>query len=151
MTQNLFWFIPLAIIVTALATIVIRSHHHIGIKWAGVALVALWLPISYLSLNDLLSRPKPVTLEFLDFDTLTVIASQSVEDESIYLWLQMDDGPRSYVMPWSESSARQLHEAKRASEGEGGTVTVDNLFDGNGGESVFHSAPVQALPEKVVE
>jgi hypothetical protein len=144
-------------LVTILTNIGIWSQHRLAVKLTALAVAVLFLPTAYFSMVTLLSRPKPILLEWTapKADETTVIAAQMKEDVAIYLWVQRPDSdePRAYVLPWDEQVARQLHEAQRAAEAEGGTVQVRLAPQQNNldpAERMFYTAPPAAPPPKVV-
>lgn len=157
MLDLLLLFGLVAGLVAILTNIGIWSRHRLAVKLLALAVATLVLPTAYFSLVTLLSRPKPIALEWTPpkAEETTVIAAQMKEEVAIYLWVQRPDSeePRAYVLPWDEQTARQLHEAQRAAEAEGGTVQVrlsptqKNL---DPADRMFYAAPPAAPPPKVV-
>lgn len=137
-------------LITLTCIIAIKGNSKTEHKWYAVLFVALFIPATFLAYNDLLSRPKPISLEWASTESATVISAVTIEDEAIWLWLQSDDGPRSYVMPWSETKARELHEAQRQARESGQDLIVDKPFGDSEGDIKFYPKPIQPLPEKVV-
>ena len=140
----------------ALANVALWSRRRRRVKVMALALVALFLPVSYLAMVDLLSRPKPMSMEWSPpgKDDAKLLGAKMVEDVAIYIWVQRDDAkePRAYKLPWSDEMARQLHESQRSAEREGGQVQVrmrkaQQQIDG---ERMFYAKPRQALPPKQV-
>ena len=76
-----------------------------------------------------------------------------LEDEAIYVWLQIRDvqEPRSYVLPWNNERARQLHGAKRDAKREGTKVKMKNPFLARreNTEAVFYTSPRPTPPPKI--
>src|SRR3546814_15454178 len=70
----------------------------------GVFLILIGLV--YGGATELLSRPKPLRLEWRDAGKAEVVSAMPIEDEAIYLWLSMPDErePRAYVLPWSRDA-----------------------------------------------
>jgi hypothetical protein len=102
---------------------------------------------------DLLSRPKPVDLEWwLHAEEATVLGSQIQENQGIHLWLQLPDvaEPRAYVLPWNRDTAERLQQARRAAEQQGGDVRMRLPFEASQDdrEPQFYAAPQPALPPK---
>jgi hypothetical protein len=114
----------------------------------------LFLPLGYASLVDLLSKPKPVDLEWWlrEVAEAEVLASRPVEGEGIYLWLQLPDvaEPRAYVLPWDRASAEQLQEATPEADQEGGGVQMRLPFEPSldEREARFYARPQPAPPAK---
>ena len=79
---------------------------------------------------ELLSRPKPLALEWRRPAQAEVLAARFVEDVAIYLWLALPDGdePRAYILPWSVEVAKQILEVLRKGGQERG-VMVDRPFN----------------------
>ena len=152
----LTWFISIAAIVAALANIALWSRRRRRMKVVALFLVALFLPASYLAMVDLLSRPKPMSMEWTPptKDDAKLLGSKMVENVAIYIWVQRDDAkePRAYTLPWSEEMARQLHESQRAAERDGSEVKVRmrKARQQIDGERMFYAKPRQAPPAKQV-
>jgi len=91
MTITTHWFVIAAMLAAVLCSIAIWSRRPLKMKLIAVTCVALILPVSYVGLNDILSRPKPIGLEALHskLDEAAVISSLMKEDEGIYLWLAL--------------------------------------------------------------
>jgi hypothetical protein len=81
-----------------------------------------------------------------------VLASRLVEDQGIYLWLQLVDvaEPRAYVLPWDRTSAEQLQQALREAEQKGSGVQMRLPFEPSleDLEPKFYALPQPALPPK---
>lgn len=155
--QDLLWLFAItAVLAALLANIGLWSPRRVWVKLIAVGLVIAFLPTAYASYVSLLSRPKPVELEWLRHqpEDTALLASSMVEDEAIYLWVEVAglDQPRAYVLPWSEETARELHGAQRDAREDGGQVRV--RFPGEAfqpGERMFYAEPPQALAPKTVE
>jgi hypothetical protein len=137
-----------------LGLIGIWAPRRLAIKGAALAAVVLFLPLAYASLVELLSKPKPVDLEWVLSGTTEaeVVASRLVEDRGIYLWLQLPDvfEPRAYVLPWDRTSAEQLQQALREAEQQGSAVQMRLPFEPSLEERApkFYALPQPALPPK---
>src|SRR3546814_892358 len=90
----------------------------------GVFLILIGLV--YRGATELLSRPKPLRLEWRDAGKAEVVSAMPIEDEAIYLWLSMPDErePRAYVLPWSRDVAQQLQDATNKAEASGDRKSV---------------------------
>lgn len=154
MSHVLYPFAVAALLVAALAAISIRSHQRFWLKAGAIAIVALFLPAAYLTIVDLLSRPKPVTQEWgaRALPEATVLSAQFTEGDRIFLWLKLAeiDEPRYYALPWNEQMARQLFEAQQDAESNGTEVRMTRPFDSSHLESerMFYALPQEALPPK---
>jgi hypothetical protein len=137
-----------------LAAISLWAPRRLAIKATALAATVLFLPLAYASLLDLLSRPKPIDLEWYlsHAEEATVLGSQVEEDESIHLWLQLPDvaEPRAYVMPWNRDTAERLQQAQREAEQQGGDVRMRLPFEPSldDREPQFYALPQPALPPK---
>jgi hypothetical protein len=137
-----------------LAAISLWTPRRVALKASALVTASLFLPLAYASLVDLLSRPKPVGLEWWQSGAAeaTVLGSLLQENQSIHLWLQLPGlaEPRAYVLPWNRETAERLQEARREAEQQGGDVrmrmpfepSLDNL------EPRFYAQPQPALPPK---
>ncbi len=137
-----------------LANIAIWSPRKLLVKMGALATAAVFLPVAYVSLSEMLSRPKPIDSEWArrELAEATVIGSQMVEGQAIYVWLNIEgvEEPRAYALPWNEKVARQLHGARRNAEANGTPVKMRNPFEQSNDERerIFYAAPQPAPPEK---
>jgi hypothetical protein len=154
MTEVTLLFIVGAALVGMLSLISIWAPRRLAIKGTALTTAVLFLPVSYVALVDLLSKPKPVDLEWWQSEAAEaeVLASRMIEDEAIYLWLQLPDlsEPRAYVLPWDRASAEQLQQAMREAEQNGGGVQMRVPFEPSleDREPKFYALPQPALPPK---
>lgn len=154
MSQAFYLFVVLLGLASSLAAISIWSPRPFWIKVCAITVAALLLPTAYFSLVELLSRPKPIALEWAqrDLSEAVVIGADLREGKSIYLWLKVDglDEPRSYVLPWDQKLAEQLHGARREAEAKGTGVRVNRPFMSKQekGHLVFYAAPRAAPAPK---
>ncbi len=156
MSQAFYLFAGLLGLASMLVAISIWSPRALWVKIGALAVAALFLPATYFSLVELLSRPKPIALEWAqrDLSDATVIGADLREGKSIYLWLKVDgvEEPRSYVRPWDQRLAEQLHGARREANDKGTAVRVRLPFL-SGQEkrrSVFYAASQPARAPKPV-
>ncbi len=156
MSQVLYLFAASLVLATALASIAIWSPRALWIKVGALAIAVLFLPTGYLSVVDLLSRPKPIALEWhrADLAEAKLIGADLREGEAIYLWLRTPgtEEPRSYVLPWDQKLAEQLHGAQREANARGTAVHARGLFetDRDRERPLFYAAPQPARPPKEV-
>jgi hypothetical protein len=143
-----------AALAATLGLISIWAPRRLAIKGVALATVVLFLPLAYASLVDLLSRPKPVDLEWWlrDAAEATVLGSQVQENQGIHLWLQLANvpEPRAYVLPWNRATAQRLQEAQREAEQQGGELRMRLPFEPSldDREPMFYAQPQPALPPK---
>lgn len=157
MDQILGLFAIVVLLACALATIAVWAPRKLWIRVVAVVVAGFMLPAAYLSLNELLSRPKPVSIEWARTATqeATVVGSSIREGVAIYLWLQIGEEiaePRAYVLPWNKSLAKQLHEAQREVGKKGGSVAMRQPFETTLDEDdrKFYARPQSRPPLKPV-
>lgn len=137
-----------------LANVAVWAPRRLRVKLGALITAAVFLPMTYFALSEMLGRPKPVATEWLRgaLAEATVLGSQMQEGKAIYLWLALEGTaePRAYALPWSEKLARQLHGARRSAEASGTRVKMrlpfENSLDRR--DRVFYAAPQSAPPEK---
>lgn len=163
-------FVATLVPISILAGIALWSPRRVWVKGLSLILVILIFPMGYITLSELLSRPKPLELVwrvdaiskaaqsvgipwlFHDLKEAIVLNAQMHEGKAIYLWLSFDgvDEPRAYVLPWDEKLARQLQGARRNAEASGTRVKMrlpfENSLDRR--DQVFYAAPQLLPPEK---
>ena len=154
MINGLQWFSVTLALAGLLALFAILAPRPRWVKCVALMCTALFLPVSYLTANDLLSRPKPLAAEIAKEHLQNAIVTASVlrEKQAIYLWLQMPgvEEPRAYRLPWSEQMAVELHKAQREAEQEGTEVQM-NMPEGddpNGEERTFEAIKSAPPPPK---
>ena len=154
MTEVFYLFAVSLGLAAALASISIWSPRAPWIKVGALSIAVLFLPTTYVSVVDLLSRPKPIALEWkhTDLAGAKVIGADLREGKGIYLWLRTPgaEEPRSYVLPWDQKLAEQLHRAQRDAEARGTAVQAGNLFRSGQDreEPMFYALPQPARPPK---
>ena len=153
--KELIYLIALwATIAGVLATLSIWSPRKLGVKIIALTLAVLALPAAYASFTELLSRPKPLHLEWAQrtLPEATVLSAQLQEGKHIYLWLALPnlEQPRAYTLPWNEELAKQLHRAQQHAEEQGANVRMrkpfENSLDPN--EPLFYAPPQPPPPAK---
>jgi hypothetical protein len=148
------FFVVAGALVAVLANISVWAPRKVWVKATALLTTALFLPAAYISLADLLSRPKPIEIQWgnLDLAEATVIGSSMKEGEAIYLWLGLEglEEPRAYALPWDQEMAQQLYDAKRAAEAEGNGVRMSMPFERSWDkrERRFYAAPQPPTPDK---
>ena len=125
-------FITLLAVIALLASIAIWSHRQTLVRTAAVVLTALFVPIGYLGVTQLLSQPKPMHHEWFKrhVDEATLLGVSVREGEAIYLWLRLDDSlePRYYVLPWQQQLAEKLQNVIDEAIRDGASVTISDPF-----------------------
>jgi hypothetical protein len=154
MTSLTQLFVIAALLAATLSLVSIWTPRRLAIKGTALATSILFLPLAYASLVELLSKPKPVDLEWVLSGTTEaeVVASRLVENQGIYVWLQLPDvfEPRAYVLPWDRRNAEQLQQAMREAEQRGNGVAMRVPFEASldDRERKFYARPQPALPPK---
>jgi hypothetical protein len=137
-----------------LANIGIWAPRRLWVKVAAIVAAAAFLPVAYAGLAELLGRPKPMGLEWAgrDLNGAAVLGVQMRDGDAIYLWLGFEGvaEPRSYVLPWDDKTARELHEATRTAEENGTDVRMQLQFESSLDQQQprFYASPQAQLPPK---
>lgn len=154
MTSLTQLFVATVAVAGLLALIGVSAPRRLLIKGAALAAATVFLPLAYASLVDLLSRPKPIDLEWwLDqAEEASVLGSRIRENESIHLWLQLPGAaePRAYVLPWNRDMAEHLQKAKRDADRHGGDLRMRLPFESGLDDRAprFYAVPQPAPPPK---
>ncbi len=156
MDRSFFLYALVICLAAALALISVWAPRKLWIKVTAVAIAALFMPLSYAAITDLLSRPKPVSLEWMRRSTPeAVLLGANLQDgKGIYLWLQLDGStePRAYRLPWNDELARQLYESQNRAEATGIPVYMRKPFERHWNEMdpKFYPEPQKPPPAKHV-
>lgn len=155
MTDMPYLFALAALLAAVLGSIAVWSPRRLTMKATALCAAGLFMPLGFLGFSDLLSRPKPVSLEWWHGEAkeANVLAGYAQEGKGIYLWLQMPGSgePRAYELPWTEQMAQQLQDALRDSQANGGSgvkmrLPFEPTLDAR--EPKFYAMPQPALPPK---
>ena len=147
-------FATLGLLAAILAHIAIWSPRNLWIKVGALATTVAFLPVAYASLSTMLSRPKPIELEWsrAPLAEAAVLGSRLEEGKAIYVWLGMEgvEEPRAYVLPWSQELAKQLNGAQRTARQTGTKVLMRKPFENSldNLDQQFYAAPVPPPQEK---
>jgi len=142
------------VIATGLALLAVRAAAPVPQKVGALVLAAALLPLGYLAMAELLSRSKPVALEWwrAEAEEATVVASHLRPEEGIHLWLLLEgaEEPRAFVLPWDRELAEALHEAEKQARENGTGVRMRLPFEPSldDREPKFYALPQPALPPK---
>lgn len=154
MSDLLPLFLATLLLAALLTSISIWAPRRARVRGLAFATAFLFVPLSYVSLAELLSKPKPVSLEWAraSVQEATVLGSAMREGEAIFLWLQMPGTPepRAYRLPWSLEAAKQLQKAQREAEEKGTGLAMRLPFEPSWDkrEPKFYALPQPALPPK---
>ena len=147
-------FVVATVMVVALALVAVWAPRRPAVKFGATGLALAFVPLGYLALAELLSKPKPVELEWwaARAEEATVLGSTMREGRGIYLWLQLAEfeEPRSYVLPWNRELAEQLQKALAEAEENNTQVRMRLPFEPSWDdrEPKFYALPQPALPPK---
>ena len=150
------WFFALlTILISIIIAISIWSRKKVKYKILSILLGVFTYFISYATLLEILSRPKPKNLELLNkyANELTLLHVNWVEGEAIYLLVQLDDiiEPRLYEFPWNAAQAQEYDEMLEKGRENGEEVKIANPFFPTNAEerkTIIYTAPAKPLPPK---
>jgi hypothetical protein len=137
-----------------LASISIWAPRKIWVRASAVALVAAISVSGYLTLTEMLSRPKPMSLAWAEraVAEAEVLGSTFIEGEAIFVWLRLPDNPepRAYRLPWNQQQAQQLQDAMNEATEEGTGVRMRMPFQEGveTEEPLFYALPQPPTPDK---
>ena len=92
----------------------------------------LFIPIVYVQLIEMLSKPKPMSFEWYQRNTseAELLGISLDEGRAIYLWLRLvgSTEPRYYKVPWNLRLAEKLEDAVDDAVRENSTIVLKNPF-----------------------
>ncbi len=152
-------FIVSFLIVAVIAWIAISGESRVSRKVLALAALAALVPTGYLTVSELLGRPKPASTEFLqDLGQYhRVIAYEINEDEAIYLWLRIvgSDQPRVFSFDYDTQTISRLQKAEDRARSLASSLLARVERDGtnvkNRLEFVSETEFKRALPRKPVD
>ena len=150
------WFFTLlTILISFIIALSIWSRKKVKYKVLSITIGVFAYLISYATLLEILSRPKPKNLELLNkyANELTLLHVNWVEGEAIYLLVQLDDiiEPRLYEFPWNAAQAQEYDEMLEKGRENGEEVKIANPFFPTNAEerkTIIYTAPAKPLPPK---
>lgn len=132
MDSLIYLFVALVFISGLLASIAIWAPRRTLPRAFSVILVLLIVPLSYLTILELLSKPKPMNFELFadNIQEAEVLGVSLDEGRAIYLWLRLDGAiePRYYILPWRQQLAEKLQSLIDDAITEDGSVKIRNPF-----------------------
>ena len=121
-------------VAAALASIAIWAPRPTRVRVLAVTITALFIPIVYMQLIEMLSKPKPMSFEWYqrDAEKAVLLGISLDEGESIYLWLRLAGSvePRYYVIPWNLKLAERLEDAVDDAVRQDSTIVLRTRFTG---------------------
>ena len=150
------WFFALlTILISFIIALSIWSRKKVKYKVLSIIIGVFAYFISYATLLETLSRPKPKNLELLNkyANELTLLHVNWVEGEAIYLLVQLDNliEPRLYEFPWNAAQAQEYDEMLEKGRENGEEVKIANPFFPTNAEerkTIIYTAPAKPLPPK---
>ena len=128
--------------------VVPKSHY----RRIGIVTFALILAGTYATATELLSRTKPISLEWVERNAQSaeVLAYAWEEGVAIYIWLLLPGigEPRAYALPWSLHTMRQLQQGSEEGGEQGFMLTLPFQWSWEDRESPFHPVPQPKMPDK---
>ncbi len=119
-------------IAAALASLAIWAPRQTRIRIVAIAVTTLFLPVVYVQLIEMLSKPKPMSFEWYERDTVEaeLLGTSLDEGKAIYLWLRLSGSlePRYYKVPWNLKLAEKLEDAVDDAVRENSTIILKNPF-----------------------
>ena len=107
----------IVLLAAVLASIAAWAPRKTWVRVNALVITLLIMPIGFLQVTEMLSRPKPANYECLrrHVDKVTVLSASFREKQAIYLWVRFDGDtkPRYYSLPWSNRLAENLQESSR--------------------------------------
>jgi hypothetical protein len=147
-------FAIVAMLAATLGTVSVWSPRRLGVKIGALAVAFGLMGTGYAAMLDMLSKPKPASFEWwLDqAGEATVLGNAAVEDQAIYLWLQLDGvkEPRAYELPWDKRTAEQLQAAARTAAEQQSALRMRLPFEKSldDRDPRFYALPQPARPPK---
>ncbi|MBC8339159.1 MAG: hypothetical protein H8E39_10775 [Alphaproteobacteria bacterium] len=127
-----FVFAGAAGVAAALAAIAIWAPRPTRVRMLALVITTLFLPVVYIQLIEMLSKPKPMSFEWYQRNTAKaeLLSTSLDEGKAIYLWLRFDGSlePRSYKIPWNLKLAEKLEDAVDDAVRENSTIILKNPF-----------------------
>lgn len=149
-------FAALIGVAALLASIAIWAPRATFVRTAAVIATAMFVPLTYLGMNELLSKPKPMAQEWANKNVAeaTVLGVSLDEGKAIYLWLRLDGAlvPRYYMLPWQPNVAERLQKMVEEAIEKGATIRIMNPFTHKSfqdlGQLNMEIVPPPPLPHK---
>ena len=154
--NSINWFFFIIVILTAILTsLIFKSRNKTQTKFFTLILGISIFLISYVSLLEILSRPKPKNLEILNkyVEEVTLLHVSWVEGEAIHILIRLDGvkEPRLYSFPWDPIQAQEIDEALEKGRESNEEVRISNPFFVSNLEerkTLIYSSPAKPLPAK---
>lgn len=123
-TDLILTLIPLIFIILFVGLMAINEAKSLHNRSIAFMLSSVGLIVSFLTLNILLSQPRPSYIEFIHRDTteVEVVSAIIINRKAIYMWMLFphQKEPRYYVFDWDQKLAERLQRAMRERDGRRG-------------------------------
>lgn len=114
MNALLILFVATLTVAAILAMLAIWAPRKPIVRFSALFATILFIPIGYIQLTEMMSRPKPIEFEWFrkNVEQAQLLGVSLDEGRAIYLWLRVDKDiePRYYVMPWRQTIAEKLED-----------------------------------------
>ena len=151
---NIFYIVLLALAVL-LISITIWSRRPFRWRISGFFIGATLISLLFISILELLSRPKPAHLELFYKDIPEVVLLHASWEEEVALYILVEipgvEEPRLYILPWSREDAEQFEQAMQEGEDNNEEVRIGNPFfntDEEDRERLVYTSPAKPMPQK---
>tara|TARA_B100001093_G_C26630470_1_gene928647 strand:- start:237 stop:803 length:567 start_codon:yes stop_codon:yes gene_type:complete len=153
--NTLIWFyVIITFLIAAITSLTLWARKKALIRICALSLAFITITLSYISLLELLSRPKPKELELLNRNSeeVTLLHVSWLEEEAIYILIEIEElaEPRLYKFPWNTEMAQKFDEAMEQGRENGESVKISNPFtsDTEARKTLVYTAPASPLPPK---
>lgn len=127
-----YLFLAVVLLAAMLASLAAWAPRRAWVRFSALIVTLLIVPLGFLQVTELLSRPKPVKYEWLrrNVNKVTVLSVSFDEGTAIYLWLRLegDIKPRYYSLPWQNKLAENIEEALEESVAQNGELVLRDFF-----------------------
>lgn len=140
--MDIIYYIFAAMTLTAfvLGALAVWAPRRTWVRFVAVAAVSLFLPLAYVQLIELLSRPKPMEYAWYERarEKAIVLGVDFDEGQAIYLWLRLPEetAPRYYSIPWNPRFAEQLQDGLEDAVRRNSVLIITNPFSRQGPEDL---------------
>lgn len=132
--MDIIYYLFAAMILTAavLGALAVWAPRRTWVRFTAVGVVALFVPLAYVQLIELLSKPKPMELAWYERtrEKAIVLGIDFDEGNAIYLWLRLkgDTAPRYYQIPWHPQLAQKLQDGLEDAVRRNSVMVITNPF-----------------------
>lgn len=156
MDTLIYIFIAATLMAAALASLAIWVPRVTPVRVGALIVAALFIPLGYVQLEELLSKPKPKSFEWFErnVEEAEILGVSLNEGKSIYMWLRLDGAtePRYYEFPWNLKLAERLEEDVDKAINRNSKLVIKNPFNRRMGDSLgdlnLEIVPPALMPQK---